>query len=142
MDRFLAAGDFPDACVPWPFGRTKRGYGTCGRRNAAHRYAWEKTHGEKAGRRCVRHTCDTPACVNPRHLLIGTHAQNSRDAVERGRVSRGEQHTHAKLTVPDVIAIRAAKAAGETDNAVAARYGVTRSLVSMIKTRRVWAHVP
>ena len=33
----------------------------------------------------VRHTCDEPACVNPKHLIKGTQKENVRDAIERNR---------------------------------------------------------
>lgn len=37
----------------------------------------------------VRHTCDNPACMNPLHLKIGTHYDNVRDRVKRGRSACG-----------------------------------------------------
>ena len=40
----------------------------------------------------VRHKCDNPRCINPEHLEIGTHKDNSQDAINRNRVSRGEKH--------------------------------------------------
>lgn len=33
----------------------------------------------------IRHTCDTRACVEPTHLLLGTHLDNNHDMIERGR---------------------------------------------------------
>ena len=43
----------------------------------------------------ARHTCDTPLCVNPEHLLPGTNSDNVRDAVRRKRHSESRK-THCK----------------------------------------------
>lgn len=81
----------------------------------------------------VRHKCDTPLCVNPDHLELGTQADNMRDAAERGRMPRGERHHNAKLTKEQAEAIVAAVEAGKSVSEVAARYGVSPGRVSMIR---------
>jgi hypothetical protein len=89
-----------------------------------------------------RHACDNRRCCNPAHVLDGTHADNRRDAVERGRHQHGETHWKVKITAVHVAAIRQRRAAGERLRAIADDYGVTPQHVWMICARRTWKHVP
>lgn len=89
----------------------------------------------------ARHTCDTPACVAPAHLIAGTVRENVADMVERGRMPLGERRAHAKLTPSVVRAIRAEVAAGALQREVAARYGVNQTGVGKIVRGETWTHV-
>lgn len=100
-------------CIEWSKSKC-RGYGQLtikGRHHKAHRLAYAKAHGlsiEDIKGMHVRHRCDNPACINPEHLELGTHADNMRDMAERGRANalRGEMHPYAKLTWAQVQEIR------------------------------------
>lgn len=85
--RVLAAGTAD--CWLWTGGISKGGYGRFfvrGKTWNAHRISWEIANGRAVPEGLiVRHTCDNRRCVNPSHLLIGTHKQNTGDAIERGR---------------------------------------------------------
>src|ERR1039458_1684911 len=52
---------------------------------SAHRVAWKLYKGPIPDGIFVCHTCDVMACVNPSHLWLGTHTQNMRDSMAKGR---------------------------------------------------------
>jgi hypothetical protein len=41
--------------------------------------------GEQPLDNCVLHSCDNPACVNPKHLSLGTYQDNTQDMMAKGR---------------------------------------------------------
>lgn len=115
-------------------------------RSAAHRMSYLISKGKIPDGLLVRHKCDTPACVNPDHLLLGTDADNVRDRDERGRTSRhhgrkGEANNHSALTEQDVREIRRCCAAGATITSVGRDFGISFQAVSKIVNRQRWAHV-
>lgn len=78
-----------DECWLWPGKRTRDGYGRCSLSKygdeRAHRVAYALWYAEAPGDLHVCHTCDTPLCVNPTHLWLGTSRDNNIDCVIKGR---------------------------------------------------------
>src|SRR5262252_3697237 len=78
----------PLECWLWLGTRNQLGYGITAvtlngrtQRLRAHRVSYEFAYGPIPDGLHVRHRCDTPPCVNPRHLIVGTRAQNMQDMV-------------------------------------------------------------
>jgi hypothetical protein len=139
-------------CWLWRGRNVPRGYPSIrieGRAYKASRVAWWLHHGEWPPRGLhACHHCDTPSCVNPRHLFLGTQRENMRDASKKGRVGnpahvqvRGERQGHSKLTEEAVRIIRNAPANTATYDALAERFGIARATVYGIRSRRWWKHV-
>ena len=148
VDRFWSRVDRSGECWLWTRGSTGNGYGMFSEAKhklvLAHRYSWELANGSIPEGMFVCHTCDTPRCVRPEHLFLGTNAENMQDASRKGRLvgkrkpRRGEESLSAKLTAADVAEIRARLSVGESQSALGRRYGVTQSAIWLIKTGKNW----
>lgn len=141
-----------DDCWVWLGSRNRQGYGhfwDVDRRvmGLAHRWSHNRFvrdvgPGLIGGRGTViRHTCDNPPCVNPRHLVAGTQQDNMRDAVDRGRTGdhRGERNGRAKLSPEIVAAIRSAAVGQYGERSRLAReFGISTGHVSKILAGTCW----
>lgn len=86
--------DWSDGCWEWQGPKNNAGYGSFGwnkRTMMAHRFSWLIHYGEIPEGLVVMHKCDNPACVNPYHLQLGTHKDNSQDAKRKGRLRGGRK---------------------------------------------------
>jgi DNA invertase Pin-like site-specific DNA recombinase len=81
------------------------------------------------------------------HLFVGTHTDNMRDCVSKGRLRSvppkliGSQVGASKLCDDDVRTIRRIVAAGQSMQAVADRFGVNYKTVYRIVRGQQWTHV-
>lgn len=133
-------------CLIWKGTKTdKMGYGEIiidGKKTRAHRFSYEHVHGPIPEGMVVCHRCDTPACVNPNHLFLGSVAVNNADMRSKGRHAHGEIVPQAQLTGLQVRDIIRRLGAGEPAKPIAREYGVHFVTISDIKLGRTWSHLP
>jgi hypothetical protein len=128
-----------NGCHEWTGHVAPNGYGQInkdGKAAYAHRVAYELAYGPTD--LYVLHKCDNRKCVNPQHLFSGTFQDNMDDMVAKGRQPAGEKNGRRKLSSEQVKAIRSEVG---LHREIAAKYGVTYSLVSMIRSGRIWRSV-
>jgi len=149
-------------CWLWLGGTFKKsGYGRFkhdGKGDYAHRYSYAIHKGAIPPNKVVRHSCDNVLCVNPAHLIAGTHQDNTDDREAHGRTARGlragalahperlakgEGHGMSKLTRDQVIMIRRLHdAKARTITELARDCNVNPSTISVIVRRKAWKHIP
>jgi hypothetical protein len=127
-------------CWLWEKSLDVYGYGRLGHDGLAHRHSWTIHRGPIPLGMHVLHKCDTPICVNPDHLFLGTAGDNARDRDKKGRGAKrsGEKSNLSKLTEADVLAIRSDT---RLQVIISKIYGINQTTVSKIKCRKSWAHL-
>ena len=149
----------------WNWTRSKnKGYGVVNAMNrtfGAHRVSYELSIGPTPAGASVCHRCDNPACINPEHLWLGSHAENMADMKSKGRnstppVSRGDDHwlrkypdrvpmgeqvRTSKLTAEQVTALRIDYCAGAGRAELASKYGVSPLSIHDYVSGGAWAHL-
>lgn len=133
-----------DDCWNWVAGVGTRGYGKFRSQNqlyASHRAAYLLTRGHITPGLHILHSCDNPLCCNPMHLWEGTHQDNMRDMLIKGRhvpgIIQGESKS-LKLTNAMVNSIRLDTRILKD---IAEEYNMSISQISKIKRRKSWRHV-
>lgn len=120
----------------WSYGRVS----VNGRWLRAHRVSYVIFNGPIPPGKMVCHRCDTPLCIEPSHLFLGTNQDNQRDAAAKGRSGArcGCENGFAKLTEEQAQAILDSSG---THIEAAQRFGVSYATVSMIRARKSWRHL-
>lgn len=152
--RSLVKDQRNNECIEWPWYCANSGYGQISWRNQrvrTHRVAWEITFGPIPKGLHVLHHCDNPPCINPRHLFLGTNADNMADMKAKGRsgmrnhperAARGERHGMAKLDESEVKDIRTYHHTKiYTQAELADVYGVSDSTIGRIVHKKAWRHI-
>lgn len=157
-DRFWSKVDKLDSnsCWLWTGARVQKGYGSFRvsyRRKfvTTHRFSWELHYGPIPDGMHVLHKCDTPQCVRPDHLFLGTNQDNIIDKISKGRQScgeaiaatkRGELNPASKLKTIQVVEIRRRYASGGvTYKKLAEEYRVTLQTIGKIVKRVRWRNL-
>jgi hypothetical protein len=145
--RFMLKTERRGTCLIWIGSATYRGYGKfmtgpngAQKTHLAHRWIWEHENGP-LGRAVLRHSCDTPLCVELKHLMPGTQKDNIQDSLRRGRFSIGSKHWKAVLDEKKVLKIKKRAAAGETWKSIGNCFGVSKSTIGYIVRGKTWKHV-
>jgi len=125
-----------DDCWEWTAAVGKKdGYGLIrvqGTQVLAHRVAYLLGYGQHPKDQLVLHRCDNRRCCNPRHLFLGTYADNNADRAIKGRSGH---RVNAKL---NRRAARTIRTSNDSDYILALRFGVHPSVIHLVRRNLIW----
>lgn len=98
-----------------------------------HRYMYEKRYGTIPIGEFIRHKCDNPHCINPKHLVLG------RKKIKNGSIAYGEKIGSVKLTEEQVIEIYKDRITQQKE--LAKKYKVTPMTIGYIQRDKSWIEI-
>jgi len=105
----------------------------------AHRVSYEIHKGKIPVGMVVMHSCDNPSCVNPEHLSLGTHKENTADMIAKGRKVNvpvyGEKNGKSRLNLTQVKYI---KGCDKTNASLARELNVSVNCIRGVRIGRTW----
>lgn len=132
-------------CWLWVGKTLCRGYGQfsiAGKQLYTHRIAWLLERGELPAHLILCHDCDTPACVRPDHLFVGTTLDNARDREAKGRGrSRGASNPMAKYTAWHALQAKKLRAEGLSFKEISKRLNMNKTTAYYMATGEQWKDV-
>ena len=94
------------------------------------------------------HRCDNPSCVNPEHLKLGTHKDNTADMYAKQRNASpppprkiGAANGNSRLTEEKVREIKKMIASCAPYKEIAVKFSISPSTVCQIATGKTWKQV-
>jgi len=93
-------------CWIWAMGHFPKGYGRLwvGKKAFyAHRVSFEIHKRPLLPGEIVCHRCDNPPCINPEHLVAGSHSDNFRDMLRKGRGNKATGDRHWVRKHPQLV---------------------------------------
>lgn len=133
-------------CQIWMGATLMNGYGiiTPQRKQVyVHRASYEVHVGPIPAGAHVLHSCDTPTCINPLHLRLGTPADNAKDREERKQMEhvKGSRNGRSILTEANVREIKIRLQGTESFRRIARDHGVKHGAIEDIFNGRTWSHL-
>lgn len=136
-----------NGCIEFFGHKDESGYGRIsfnGKLVRVHREVWKRENPEQEITGVIMHSCDNPACINPKHLSHGTQAENVADMVAKGRrvTVKGSKQHDAKLKESDIPIIREMlKDPKMLLYKIAEHFGVSETMIRNIRKGKNWKHV-
>ena len=122
-------------CIIWT-GSITKGYAQFGVKEFGtrygHRIAWARANKADPGKQMVLHKCNNKLCINPEHLYLGSHADNTADAL------RDNLFTSRRLTETQALEIRSSTASARS---LAIKYNVCASTIKRLRRGETWRHI-
>ena len=135
--------DVEENCWLWSGKKNRWGYGKQkigGKEYIASRLSWYIHNGKDPKSLEVCHRCNNPSCVNPKHLYLGTHAENLRDAGIDGLMPRGSKNPGSKLTEDQVDELKRLSKSGMSSRKLSLLFPITPRSIRRIVSGARWKY--